>query len=75
MKVPLRRIGNSLGVLLTKATLDAWGLREGDVFGRVDEEVGWEWGAASGFGGVVVAEGRVVEGVGDEVGERSHHVC
>ena len=31
MKVPLRRIGNSLGVLLPKATLDAWGLSEGDV--------------------------------------------
>lgn len=31
MKVPLRRIGNSLGVLLPKATLDAWGLDEGDV--------------------------------------------
>jgi hypothetical protein len=30
MKVPLRRIGNSLGVLLPKATLDAWGLSEGD---------------------------------------------
>jgi len=31
MKVSLRRIGNSLGVLLPKATLDAWGLGEGDV--------------------------------------------
>jgi antitoxin component of MazEF toxin-antitoxin module len=30
MKVPLRRIGNSLGVLLPKATLESWGLREGD---------------------------------------------
>jgi len=30
MKVPLRRIGNSLGVLLPKTTLDAWGLSEGD---------------------------------------------
>ena len=30
MKVPLRRIGNSLGVLLPKETLDAWGLGEGD---------------------------------------------
>jgi antitoxin component of MazEF toxin-antitoxin module len=30
MKVPLRRIGNSLGVLLPKATLEAWGVREGD---------------------------------------------
>jgi len=30
MRVALRRIGNSLGVLLPKATLDAWGLGEGD---------------------------------------------
>jgi hypothetical protein len=30
MKVSLRRIGNSLGVLLPKTTLDAWGLSEGD---------------------------------------------
>ena len=30
MKVAVRRIGNSLGVLLPKATLDAWGLGEGD---------------------------------------------
>jgi len=30
MKVRLRRIGNSLGVLLPKATLEAWGLGEGD---------------------------------------------
>jgi antitoxin component of MazEF toxin-antitoxin module len=31
MRVPLRRIGNSLGVLLPKASLDAWGVGEGDV--------------------------------------------
>lgn len=31
MKLTIRRIGNSLGVLLPKATLDAWGLGEGDV--------------------------------------------
>jgi antitoxin component of MazEF toxin-antitoxin module len=30
MKVPLRRIGNSLGVLIPKPTLDKWGLGEGD---------------------------------------------
>ena len=30
MKVPVRRIGNSLGVLLPKATLEGWGLGEGD---------------------------------------------
>jgi antitoxin component of MazEF toxin-antitoxin module len=36
MKIPLRRIGNSLGVILPKATLDAWGMGEGDV-DRVDD--------------------------------------
>lgn len=30
MRIRLRRIGNSLGVLLPKATLEAWGLGEGD---------------------------------------------
>jgi antitoxin component of MazEF toxin-antitoxin module len=30
MKVRLRRIGNSLGVLLPKATLESWGMGEGD---------------------------------------------
>jgi antitoxin component of MazEF toxin-antitoxin module len=30
MRIPVRRIGNSLGVLLPKATLEAWGLGEGD---------------------------------------------
>ena len=30
MKVPLRRIGNSLGVILPKAILEAWGVGEGD---------------------------------------------
>lgn len=30
MKVPLRRIGNSLGVILPRSTLDAWGVGEGD---------------------------------------------
>jgi antitoxin component of MazEF toxin-antitoxin module len=30
MKLPLRRIGNSLGVIVPKATLDAWGVGEGD---------------------------------------------
>ena len=31
MKVLLRRIGNSLGVILPRATLEAWGVGEGDV--------------------------------------------
>jgi antitoxin component of MazEF toxin-antitoxin module len=30
MKIQIRRIGNSLGVLLPKATLEAWGMSEGD---------------------------------------------
>jgi bifunctional DNA-binding transcriptional regulator/antitoxin component of YhaV-PrlF toxin-antitoxin module len=30
MKVAVRRIGNSLGVILPKPTLDAWGVAEGD---------------------------------------------
>jgi hypothetical protein len=30
MRVAVRRIGNSLGVILPKATLDAWGVAEGD---------------------------------------------
>ena len=30
MRVPLRRIGNSLGVILPKATLEAWGVGEGE---------------------------------------------
>jgi antitoxin component of MazEF toxin-antitoxin module len=30
MKLRVRRIGNSLGVIIPKATLDAWGVGEGD---------------------------------------------
>lgn len=30
MKIPLRRVGNSLGVILPKSTLMSWGLQEGD---------------------------------------------
>ena len=30
MKVRVRRVGNSLGVLLPKTTLEAWGVGEGD---------------------------------------------
>jgi antitoxin component of MazEF toxin-antitoxin module len=30
MKLPIRRIGNSLGVIVPKATLDSWGVGEGD---------------------------------------------
>ncbi len=30
MKLPLRRIGNSLGVIIPRTTLKSWGLGEGD---------------------------------------------
>jgi hypothetical protein len=30
MKVVIRRIGNSLGVIIPKSSLDAWGVSEGD---------------------------------------------
>ena len=30
MKTAVRRVGNSLGVLLPRSLLDAWGVREGD---------------------------------------------
>lgn len=30
MKLTLRRIGNSLGVIIPKAALDSWGVKEGD---------------------------------------------
>lgn len=30
MKLALRRVGNSLGVILPKGVLEAWGLQEGD---------------------------------------------
>jgi antitoxin component of MazEF toxin-antitoxin module len=30
MKLTLRRVGNSLGVIVPKASLDAWGVGEGD---------------------------------------------
>jgi antitoxin component of MazEF toxin-antitoxin module len=31
MKLVIRRIGNSLGVIIPKSALDAWGIGEGDV--------------------------------------------
>ncbi|MBM4218850.1 MAG: AbrB/MazE/SpoVT family DNA-binding domain-containing protein [Gammaproteobacteria bacterium] len=31
MKLAIRRIGNSLGVIIPRTTLEAWGLGEGDV--------------------------------------------
>ena len=32
MRIPLRRIGNSLGVILPKSFLETWNLGEGDTF-------------------------------------------
>jgi antitoxin component of MazEF toxin-antitoxin module len=37
MKVVVRRVGNSLGVLLPKATLEAWGVGEGDDLELTDQ--------------------------------------
>jgi antitoxin component of MazEF toxin-antitoxin module len=39
MKVAVRRIGNSLGVILPKATLDAWGVTEGDELELTDRSL------------------------------------
>lgn len=36
-KIPLRRIGNSLGVILPRATLEAWGVGEGDALELSDQ--------------------------------------
>lgn len=47
MKVRVRRIGNSLGVLLPKATLEAWGVGEGDELDLTDRGLGPR--ARSGF--------------------------
>jgi len=39
MKIPVRRIGNSLGIILPKATLDGWGVSEGDYLELTDRSV------------------------------------
>lgn len=36
MKIAIRRVGNSLGVLLPKSALQAWGLREGSYLELTD---------------------------------------
>ena len=36
MKIAIRRVGNSLGVILPKSTLQAWGLGEGDFLKLTD---------------------------------------
>ncbi|HKZ73807.1 MAG TPA: hypothetical protein VJ011_07075 [Steroidobacteraceae bacterium] len=39
MKVPIRRIGNSLGIIIPKNTLDSWGVGEGDVLELTDRGI------------------------------------
>jgi len=39
MKLLVRRIGNSLGVILPKPVLDAWGVKEGDCMELTDRGV------------------------------------
>lgn len=39
MKLRIRRIGNSLGVLIPKATLEEWGLGEGDPLNLVGRSI------------------------------------
>jgi antitoxin component of MazEF toxin-antitoxin module len=39
MKVRVRRVGNSLGVLLPKTTLEAWGVGEGDELELTEREL------------------------------------
>ncbi len=39
MKLILRRIGNSIGVIIPKATLDSWGVGEGDPLELTDSGI------------------------------------
>jgi antitoxin component of MazEF toxin-antitoxin module len=39
MKLTLRRIGNSLGVIIPRATLDGWGVSEGDALDLTDRGI------------------------------------
>ncbi len=39
MKLTLRRVGNSLGIILPKAVLQAWGLEEGDTLDLNDHGI------------------------------------
>lgn len=39
MKLAIRRIGNSLGIIVPKTTLDAWGVGEGDVLELTDRGI------------------------------------
>ena len=39
MKLTIRRVGNSLGVIIPKSALDAWGLGEGDHLGLTEHGI------------------------------------
>ncbi|MES1188450.1 MAG: AbrB/MazE/SpoVT family DNA-binding domain-containing protein [Myxococcales bacterium] len=39
MKLVVRRVGNSLGIIIPKATLEAWGLAEGDALELVGRSI------------------------------------
>ena len=39
MKIEIRRVGNSLGVILPKFALDSWGLGEGDYLELTDRSI------------------------------------
>ena len=39
MKISIRRIGNSLGIILPKPTLEAWGIGEGDHLELTEREI------------------------------------
>ncbi|MBV6417463.1 MAG: hypothetical protein CMLOHMNK_02163 [Steroidobacteraceae bacterium] len=39
MKLALRRVGNSLGVIIPKSQLDRWGMHEGDELRLTDEGI------------------------------------
>ncbi|HET7607095.1 MAG TPA: AbrB/MazE/SpoVT family DNA-binding domain-containing protein [Gammaproteobacteria bacterium] len=40
MRLTIRRIGNSLGVIIPRSTLDAWGLTEGDTLELTARSIG-----------------------------------
>jgi antitoxin component of MazEF toxin-antitoxin module len=39
MRLRIRRVGNSLGIIIPKATLDAWGVREGGALELSDSRI------------------------------------
>lgn len=42
MNITVRRVGNSLGIILPKETLDRYGLKEGDTVDMVESETAIE---------------------------------